>query len=238
MRISDLPPALTTAARDPSGRALLEEAMCRAYPGRLAIVSSFGAESAILLALAAEIDRTVPVLFLDTGQHFPATLAYRRRLADRLGLRDVRDIRGEAALLAAHDADSRLHARDADACCAMRKVAPLARALSPFAAWVSGRKRHQSASRADIPPIEIEEERVKLNPLAAWTAAMIEAEMRRRNLPRHPLSLAGYPSIGCAPCTRAVTAGEDPRSGRWAGNSKTECGIHRRHDLAHAGLPR
>jgi phosphoadenosine phosphosulfate reductase len=193
----------------------------------VAIVSSFGAESAVLLALVAEVDPAAPVLFVDTGQHFAETLAYRDELARVLGLADLRSVSLRADERAAQDPDGELWKYDPDACCRLRKVTPLERALAPFDAWVTGRKRHQAFTRIALPVVETVDGKVKINPLAAWSAAQIEAEMVRRDLPRHALSLAGYPSIGCAPCTRAVAVGEDPRSGRWAGMGKTECGIHR-----------
>lgn len=195
--------------------------------GRIAVVSSFGAESGVLLALAADIDPSVPVLFLETGQHAPETLAYRHRLAAALGLRNVRDVRPTPGALDQRDPDGILHAFDPDACCALRKVEPLEWALQPFAAWVTGRKRHQAATRAALPVIEQVDGRTKVNPLAHWTGAMIEAEFARHGLPRHPLTARGFASIGCAPCTRAVQPGADPRSGRWAATGKIECGIHR-----------
>lgn len=198
--------------------------------GRTAVVSSFGAESAVLLALVAEIDPTVPVIFLETGRHFPETLAYRARLAETLGLTDVRDIRPDAAALAEDDPAGQLATYLPDACCAIRKVAPLARALDGFEAWISGRKRHQASTRTELAFIEPDQGRWKINPLADWTPARIAGEHRRRNLPAHPLVAAGYASIGCAPCTRPVAAGENARAGRWAGLAKTECGIHRAPD--------
>ncbi len=206
---------------------LLRRALLCDHAGRIAVVSSFGAESAVLLALVAEIDRRTPVLFVDTGQHFAETLAYRETLSRVLGLADVRSLGLRADERAAHDPEGELWKYDPDACCRLRKVTPLERALKPFEAWVTGRKRHQAISRIALPLREFVDGKVKLNPLSEWSAAQIEAEMVRRHLPRHDLSLAGYPSIGCAPCTRAVAAGEDPRSGRWAGTGKTECGIHR-----------
>lgn len=209
------------------GRALVCE-----FPGRIAVVSSFGAESAVLLALVAEIEPATPVLFVDTGQHFAETLAYRDRLARHLGLTDVRTVGPGAPALRAADPEGELWRFDPDACCDLRKVGPLQRALAPFHAWVTGRKRHQTAARAALPFRETVEGRVKINPLADWTAADVAVEMRRRGLPRHLLSGMGYPSIGCATCTRAVAAGEDPRSGRWAGFAKTECGIHRLGEAA------
>jgi phosphoadenosine phosphosulfate reductase len=197
------------------------------HPGRIAAVSAFGAESAILLALVAEIDRALPIIFVDTRQHFPETLAYRDMLAERLGLTGLRNVAQQQAALAAADPTGELWRYDPDACCALRKVTPLDQALAPFNAWITGRKRHQARTRSALPLVERVGGKQKYNPLAAWTAEQIEAEMQRRALPRHPLSLAGYPSIGCAVCTRAIATGEDPRAGRWSGTGKTECGIHR-----------
>ena len=208
------------------GIALLRHALTVAFPGRIAVVSSFGAESAVLLAHVAEIAPATPVLFLDTGQHFPETLAYRRQLAAHLGLSDVRDVIPDPAILARDDPAGQLWHFDPDACCARRKVAPLAAALAPFDAWVNGRKRFQAASRAAIPPVEMVDGKVKLNPLAEWDAARLAAEFTARALPRHPLAARGFRSIGCAPCTRATDLGEDSRAGRWSGQIKTECGIH------------
>lgn len=207
--------------------ALLCHSITRTHRGRIAVVSSFGADSAVLLALVAEIDPSTPVIFVDTRQHFPETLAYRDALTQQLGLTDVRTVGPREQDLAATDPTAELWRYDPDACCRLRKVSPLDRALAPFQAWISGRKRHQTLTRIALPLTEFVDGKTKLNPLAAWTAEQIEAEMVARNLPRHALSLAGYPSIGCATCTRAVAAGEDPRSGRWAGTGKTECGIHR-----------
>ena len=209
----------------------LERAIGGEHAGRIAAVSSFGAESAVLLALLAEVDPSTPVLFVDTGQHFAETLDYRDSLAGFLGLTDVRSIGPTTAERAENDPQGELWAFDADACCRFRKVTPLDRALVPFTAWITGRKRHQALTRTLLPVVEHANGRVKFNPLAGWSAADVEGEMQRRRLPRHPLSLAGYPSIGCATCTRAVAAGADPRSGRWSGTGKTECGIHRLPEL-------
>jgi phosphoadenosine phosphosulfate reductase len=210
-----------------SASSVLRAVLCGALRGRVAIVSSFGTESAVLLALAAEIDPAVPVLFLDTGQHFPETLAYRDLLSARLGLTDVRSLHPAERQVHDRDPEGQLWAFDPDACCALRKVEPLDEAMIPFDAWMTGRKRSQAATRADLPMIEaVADGRVKINPLARWSPAELDAEMTRRDLPRHPLGLLGYKSIGCAPCTRPVADGEDPRAGRWAGLSKTECGIH------------
>lgn len=196
------------------------------YKGRIAVVSSFGADSATLLHLVSKIDRHVPVIFVDTRKHFGETLKYRDALVERFGFTGVRSIVPEAEDIAAADADGALWLRDNDRCCHIRKVLPLARALKGFDAWISGRKRFQSAQRADIPVFEPEEGRIKVNPLASWELSDIIAHMQEHDLPRHPLVAQGYPSIGCMPCTDKVAEGEDARAGRWRGKDKTECGIH------------
>lgn len=209
------------------GEGLLEAMITRVFPGRIALVSSFGAEAAVLLDMVARIDRSVPVLFLDTGKHFDATLTYRDILARRFGFTDLRNLRPDTDDLRDADPDGTLHRHDPDLCCHLRKVVPLERALGGFDAWITGRKRFQGADRSRLAPIEAIDGRVKVNPLAGWTAQQVDDAFRHRNLPRHPLFDDGYASIGCAPCTRRVLAGEDARSGRWAGLGKTECGIHR-----------
>lgn len=216
------------------GEALLEAMITRVFPGRIALVSSFGAEAAVLLDMVARIDRSVPVLFLDTGKHFDETLTYRDILARRFGLTDLRNLRPDPSDLRHADADGGLHRHDPDLCCHIRKVAPLERALGGFDAWITGRKRFQGSDRTRLGPIEVVDDKVKVNPLAGWTAAQVDAAFRHRGLPRHPLFDDGYRSIGCAPCTRRVLAGEDARSGRWAGLNKTECGIHRLGGVASA----
>lgn len=217
----------TIAGVEDAGPALLRQAITRDFAGRFAVVSSFGADSALLLALVAEIDRGVPVLFLDTGMHFPETLAYRDTLVAHLGLTDVRSLAPDPRDVVFRDPRGDLHLFIPDDCCALRKVAPLDRALAPFAGWATGRRRHQAASRKALPLVETVDGRTKVNPLADWPAERVAAELARRDLPLHPLVARGYASIGCAPCTRAVRPGEDPRAGRWVGHAKTECGIHR-----------
>lgn len=205
-------------------------AMLKAGYGRdrLAVVSSFGAESALLLAMVADIDAGLPVLFLDTGKHFPETLAYRDRLAAQLGLGDVRVITPDADALADADASGDLWSRDPDACCGLRKVAPLDRALAGFDAWITGRKRYHGGGRADLPVVEHDGHHIKLNPLAPYSADEIASEWERRGLPEHPLTASGYVSIGCAPCSVPAHRAQGARAGRWAGCAKTECGIHTR----------
>ena len=203
-------------------RAVLGEQML----GDVALVSSFGAESAALLHLVASVDPSVPVLFLDTGKHFPETLAYRDTLAARLGLTDLRILEPDAEAIAKRDATGLRWSYDPDGCCEIRKVLPLEKALAGFDASITGRKAFQASTRNALPRVEVEGDRIKLNPLADWTKDDIEAWFAKHDLPRHPLEAQGYPSIGCAPCTSKVKPGEDPRAGRWRGWEKTECGIH------------
>jgi phosphoadenosine phosphosulfate reductase len=196
------------------------------FAGRIALVSSFGAESAVLLHLLARIDRDTPVVFLDTGRLFPETLEYRTLLTERLGLTDVRTIAPDPERLAAKDPHRALWMTNPDLCCAIRKTEPLQRALAGFDAWFTGRKRFQNAHRAELKLFEADGHRIKINPLAGWTAGDLKAYARANDLPEHPLVAKGYPSIGCVPCTTRVQAGEDERAGRWRGLDKTECGIH------------
>ena len=207
--------------------AVLERALADPAVGRIALVSSFGAESVVLLHLVSVIDRTTPVIFIDTEMLFPETLAYQRDLAERLELTDLRRIRPPGPALAARDPDGLLHRTDPDACCALRKTEPLEAALAGFDAWITGRKRFQGGTRASLEFFEADgENRIKVNPLAHWDMADLRDYMVENRLPRHPLVARGFPSIGCAPCTTPAAPGEDPRSGRWRGSEKTECGIH------------
>jgi phosphoadenosine phosphosulfate reductase len=224
---------LLSGARPEDIIAAAQEAVC---PGRLAIVSSFGTESAVLLAAAAAVDPAIPVLLIDTGHLFPETLAYRDQLQKLLGLRDIRAIRPDGSELAAEDAEGDLYSRDPDVCCALRKVRPLTRALGGFDAWVNGRKRFQGGERAAIPIVEAEGTRLKFNPLAALTPEAIAARFHQASLPPHPLEKHGFRSIGCMPCTTRTVPGEDARAGRWRGRGKIECGIHLSIG-AESGLP-
>jgi phosphoadenosine phosphosulfate reductase len=194
--------------------------------GRVAVVSSFGAESAVLLHLIAEIDKDIPLIFVNTQKIFGETLAYRDELSERLGYTDLRVFRPDPYDLAARDKTGLRWSYDPDGCCDVRKVAPLRRALAPFDAWISGRKGFQAKTRAALPRFEIDEGKLKLNPLADWPKDRLDAYFAEHRLPRHPLEAQGYPSIGCSPCTSKVLPGEDPRAGRWRGWDKVECGIH------------
>ncbi|KPF61910.1 phosphoadenylyl-sulfate reductase [Porphyrobacter sp. AAP60] len=216
--------------RGASTQDMLEAVIRDGLAGDLAVVSSFGAESAVLLHLVASVDPAVPVLFLDTGKHFAETLAYRDTLAERLGLNLV-ILTPDPADLAAKDETGLRWSYDPDGCCEIRKVRPLAKALAQYDASFTGRKSFQAATRANLPRFEVDtsdaQGRLKINPLIDWDAGQIEGYFIAHDLPRHPLIAQGYPSIGCSPCTTQVAPGEDPRSGRWKGWDKTECGIHK-----------
>jgi phosphoadenosine phosphosulfate reductase len=193
---------------------------------RLAVVSSFGTESAALLKLVSDVDPAIPVLLLDTGWLFPETHAYRDALVAQLGLTDVRSIAPEPNRLEQRDPYADLWSTNPDACCALRKVEPLADALAPLAAWLNGRKRYHGGQRTHIAVVEQDGARLKFNPLARVAAADVVAIAKSAGLPPHPLAKFGFGSVGCMPCTRRTRAGEDIRAGRWSGTGKTECGIH------------
>ncbi len=210
---------------------MLEAVMRDGLAGDFATVSSFGAESAVLLHLLASVDPNVPVLFLETGKHFPETLAYRDQLVEQIGLTNLINLHPYLEDLKAKDETGLRWSYDPDGCCEIRKVRPLTKALSRYDASFTGRKAFQSATRANLPRFEIDtadaEGRLKINPLIDWDADRINAYFAQHDLPRHPLVERGYPSIGCSPCTNKVADGEDPRSGRWTGWDKVECGIHK-----------
>ncbi|MEP2717012.1 phosphoadenylyl-sulfate reductase [Pseudophaeobacter sp.] len=219
---------LNARYRHHSATAVMQGALNDA--GHIALVSSFGAESVVLLHMAAVIDPMVPVLFVDTELLFTETLVYQQEVSERLGLRNVQIVK--AADIATKDPYGALRFSDTDACCALRKTAPLQVALDGFDGWITGRKRFQAGSRAALDFFEVETNatgatgRIKINPLAHWAPEDVRAYMDENRLPRHPLVAKGYPSIGCAPCTSPVAAGEDPRAGRWRDQTKEECGIH------------
>ena len=204
-------------------RVMIEEE----FVGKIAAVSSFGADSAVLLHLIATISKGTPVIFLETGKHFPETLEYRERLVSHLGLTNVRDEKPVASQITEDDPTGELWKINTDYCCYLRKSLPLERSLDPFDAWITGRKRFQSESREQLASIELVGEQIKINPLAGWDVVQLKEYFVSLDLPKHPLSVKGYPSIGCAPCTRPVEVGRDARSGRWEDSEKTECGIHK-----------
>ncbi|MCB1495051.1 MAG: phosphoadenylyl-sulfate reductase [Bauldia sp.] len=218
--------ALNARHGDLEASAAVELAVTELFPGKVALVSSFGAESAVLLHLVAEIDRKVPVIFLDTGRLFAETLEYRTKLVETLGLGDVRTVTPDPQRLVGDDPHRALWMTNPDLCCHIRKTEPLKRAVRGFDAWFTGRKRFQNAQRARLSLFEAEGTRIKINPLASWTASDLKTYALRHQLPEHPLVAKGYPSIGCVPCTGRVSSYEDQRSGRWRGLDKTECGIH------------
>jgi len=207
-------------------QAMLERVMRDPPFEALALVSSFGAESAVLLHMIAQIDKSVPLIFINTQKIFGETLQYRDELAEMLGFTDLRVTRPDPYLLAQRDATQLRWSYDPDGCCDLRKVEPLRRALGGFDAWISGRKGFQGKTRIALPRFEEDEGRLKINPLADWDKPRLDAYFAAHKLPRHPLEAQGYLSIGCAPCTSVVKPGEDPRAGRWRGWDKTECGIH------------
>lgn len=212
--------------RDSDAQTVLRHALDDVQLGKVAMVSSFGAESVVLLHMIAQINPATPVIFLDTEMLFPETLQYQKDVAAQLGLTDVRVITPSRAAVLAEDVDGLLHQADTDACCDLRKTRPLAEALNEFDGWITGRKRYQNGQRAALPLFEKDDRKIKVNPLSNWGPDDLKAYMDDHNLPRHPLVAQGYPSIGCMPCTSRVSAGEDPRAGRWRDSEKEECGIH------------
>jgi phosphoadenosine phosphosulfate reductase len=218
--------ALDEVLRNASPSEVIESASRIVGHERLALVSSFGTESAALLKVMADVDPAIPVIFLDTGWLFEETLAYRDALIARLGLRDVRSIKPQEDALRREDPDRELWFSDPDACCRIRKVEPLRRALAPFDAWINGRKRFQGGLRAAIPVVEADGLRLKFNPFANVTREGIEAIFAQAQLPPHPLVASGFLSVGCMPCSSRAQPDEDARDGRWRGRAKVECGIH------------
>jgi phosphoadenosine phosphosulfate reductase len=218
--------ALDRALRDARPAEIIAAALRAVGRDRLAVVSSFGTESAALLKVMADVDPAIPVTFLDTGWLFAETLAYRDTLIAALGLRDVRSVKPLEKTLDQADPERDLWFSDPDACCRIRKVEPLARALAPFDAWINGRKRFQGRARATIPVVEEDGVRLKFNPFANISREEIAAIYVDAKLPPHPLAASGYLSVGCMPCTSRTEADEDARAGRWRGRAKTECGIH------------
>ncbi len=232
MPLEPLATALNQRYRHHSATDVLARAVSDPALGQTALVSSFGAESVVLLHMLSVTARDTPVIFIDTEMLFAETLTYQMEVAERLRLTDVRIVRADRARLFDADNENLLHLHDPDACCALRKTEPLERALAPFGSWISGRKRYQGTTRAALDFFEAEQKdgartgRIKVNPLAYWSTADLQEYIAQNNLPRHPLVAKGYPSIGCAPCTTRVNDGEDPRAGRWRDLDKVECGIH------------
>ena len=220
---------------DYEAKALLRSMVRSEFKGKIALISSFGADSALLIHLVAEVDNTVPLLFLDTGKHFQETLDYVDLLERRFDLKNVIRIQPREELVHNIDADGELWKTQVNRCCWLRKVEPMNRVLASgeYEAVITGRKRYQTSDRNDIDNVELFDDGVfRINPLCTWTKADIRQQFDVLGLPQHPLVEKGYPSIGCEPCTNQVKPGEDERSGRWAhtvdmaGGKKEECGIH------------
>jgi len=225
-QIAALAETLSLRYAEAPTNALLAAMIREEFPGQIALVSSFGAEAAVLLHMVAAIDPATPVIFLNTGKLFGETLRYRDSLIDRLELFDVRSVTPDSERLALIDPEEVLWYGNPDMCCYVRKVEPLHRALEPFAASISGRKRFHGNGRAALPLVEAIDGKIRINPLAGWDKADIDAYFAAHDLPRHPLEADGFLSIGCMPCTDRVAPDEDVRAGRWRGSGKTECGIH------------
>lgn len=219
---------LSLRYREADTQALLAAMICDEFRGGIALVSSFGAEAAVLLHLVAQIDPATPVIFLDTDKLFGETRRYRDELTSLLQLREVRTIKPDPERIEAFDPDGVLWYGNPNMCCRIRKVEPLARALAGFDAWITGRKGFHGGARTNLQRIEVNpnDGRIKVNPLADWRKADLDAYFECHALPRHPLEGDGFLSIGCMPCTDRVAPGEHARAGRWRGNEKTECGIH------------
>lgn len=206
---------------------ILDKSINQYFSGKIALVSSFGAESVVLLHLVSQIDPQLPIIFLDTEFHFQETLDYQKMVAAELGLRNVVSVSPDPNSIVEYDQNGDLHQSNKDQCCALRKTAPLETAVAGYDAWITGRKRHQSSSRADLELFEEDKNlKIKVNPLAYWAPQQLKRYIVDHELPRHPLVKSGYLSVGCQPCTTPVQSGEDPRSGRWRGANKQECGIH------------
>jgi phosphoadenosine phosphosulfate reductase len=217
---------LDAALRDASPAEVIAAALRHVGRDRLALVSSFGTESAALLKVMADVDPSIPVIFLDTGWLFEETLAYRDTLIATLGLTGVRSIKPLDENLNRDDPERDLWFSDPDKCCFIRKVEPLSRALKPFDGWLNGRKRFQGGLRAEIPVVEADGARLKFKPFANVSRDQIAAIYALAKLSSHPLAAAGFLSVGCMPCTSRAESSEDARAGRWRGRAKTECGIH------------
>ena len=196
--------------------------------GQVAMVSSFGAESAALLHLIAITQPDTPVLFIDTNMLFVETLIYQSDLSEQLDLKNLRILRADAATIAKHDPNNTLHKYTPDTCCHLHKTSVLKDALASFDGWITGRKRYHGNQRAELEFFEYDAltNKFKINPLAHWRAEDVADYFAANNLPPHPLVAKGYSSIGCKPCTVPVGINDDVRSGRWQGRAKTECGIH------------
>lgn len=211
-----------------SAQTTLSEAV-RAFGDNLVLACSFGPEDIVLIDLLSQVAPNAQVFFIDTGYHFPETLALKERVLARYPQLRLETV---TPLSTVEDQDAehgeRLYERSPDSCCAIRKVEPLNRVLKGYKAWITGMRREQAPTRSDIGLVQWDSRRgmVKFNPLATWTNSEVWKYIMDHKLDYNPLHDQGYPSIGCAPCTAAVAPGQDPRSGRWSGKGKIECGLH------------
>ncbi len=226
LELKDRANGLNTHYKGQNAEEVLRAAIQTDFPGRIGLVSSFGTEAAVLLHMVSRIEPYVPVIFLETGKHFPETLDYRDRLIDRLGLCNIQTVTPRPASVRADDPHGDLYASKPDLCCHVRKTMPMLAALQSLSCWITGRKRGQATTRSDMELFETQDRWIKINPLIDWTAEDVLLYFADHDLPDHPLKQHGYMSVGCAPCTRSVKPGEDARAGRWADSEKTECGIH------------
>jgi phosphoadenosine phosphosulfate reductase len=210
------------------GRSAQEIAAWTASTFGTDVVVAASMQDVILPHLFAQVIPGVDVLFLQTGYHFAQTLATRDVAARTLQITVIEALPRQSVAEQDSEYGQKLHDRDPNLCCFLRKVDPLARSLDGRAAWVTGVRRIEAPTRAATPVVcwDDTHDLVKINPLVTWSDEDVEAYQVSHGLPRNPLVAQGYPSIGCAPCTRQVAPGEDPRAGRWSGNDKTECGIH------------
>ena len=191
---------------------------------KIAVTSSFGAESAVILHLVSKIDRTVPVIFLNTEKLFPETLKYLQNIKKKLHLKNIKICKPDKNYLKKHDPDGKLHKTNPNLCCHIRKILPLRKSMKNYDAWINGRKRFHGFERTKLKKIEMVNGLIKINPLADWSFNQIKNYMLNNDLPEHPLVAEGYKSIGCQPCTSKSK--DSIRDGRWADSLKSECGIH------------
>lgn len=205
---------------------ILDHMIHHEFKNEIALVSSFGTESAVLLDLLAQVNKDTPVIFLNTGKHFAQTLTYRRKLVAELGLTNVTDIKPKAQEIGQQDPKSDLWKTNTDACCDLRKVRPMDHATKQYEALITGRKQYHGGDREGLPVVEFTDPHFKVNPIVRWDNTTVQAQFDERGLLKHPLLDQGYASVGCWPCTQPTAAGEDVRAGRWRGQDKTECGIH------------
>lgn len=201
-------------------------AVAKDFGKRAALLSSFGAELAVLLHMVSEVAPDLKIVFLDTEKLFPETLEYRDQLVEEFGLTNVKIWKPSLSELSQQDSNGDLHNSNKDLCCHIRKTLPMNRAFYGVEAVISGRKRFHGALRSKLDYVSVQDGKLKVEPLAGFTALDLQAYAIHHQLPSHPLKLQGYFSVGCMPCTTQGGDKNNPRAGRWVGLEKTECGIH------------